>query len=135
MTKSKLFLTTQSLASALVKVAILLYIGWTVGSSIYRNYKTNQVIDSLKRDIAQLKLDIANEQDMLVYYQTDSFHELEARRRLGAMAPGEKIVILPKKNVSTQENNNNQLDNKDSSSDNNNISNPVAWWQFIFNQQ
>jgi cell division protein FtsB len=116
-------------------IAVIIYVTWTVGISINRNYKTNQIITQLKSNIEDLKLALAEEKDMIVYYQTDSYRDVEARRRLGAIAPGEKVIILPKSienGNSSPEDQNGTLTNGPTYANNKSSSNPQKWWKFIF---
>lgn len=140
MDKQKHIKQASSLGKAIVVIALLAYISFTVGASINRNYQTNQIINGLKDDIATLKLRIANEQDLLVYYNTDSFKEVETRRRLGAIAPGETLVILPKHKRNAIEGPGMVIDENQNVTDRPvstqlKSSNLKLWWQFIFNQQ
>lgn len=131
MKKQRKFDVIQSLAKGLVTLFIIIYAGWTVGVSIYRNYQTNQKIDNIKKEIAKLKVSIAEMKNLIVYYKTDGFKEIEARRRLGVKVADEQVVILPKTQVamiqvdsSPAENNPDNLQNSQS-----NIS---LWWRYIF---
>jgi cell division protein FtsB len=123
----------QSILKGLVYCAVLVYIAYTVGLSIDRNYQTNQQINRLKSDIATLNDQISELQYENIYYQTDSFKEVEARRRLGAKAPDEKVVIIPK-----QDQNSGTIDKSDPAASTNSGSvdeptpNSMLWWRFLF---
>lgn len=117
----------------LVILAIVGYGVWTVGNSINRNYQTNQVIDNLKREIVQIQADIVELNNLILYYKTNSFKEIEIRRRLGLKAEGEEVIILPKKE---QQSNTSQTSAKQSPDQSSEMqtgpSNIEKWWRFIF---
>lgn len=73
-------------------VAIIGYAGFVLFQSIYFNYQASQKIKDLNQrlaEIAQTKLSL---EALIAYYQTDTFRELEARKKLGLKMPGEKVV-------------------------------------------
>ena len=74
----------------------LVYLGALTGTSIYKNYKTNREIVSMKSEIDDLKLQNENLKSLIAYYQTPSFKEKEARRKLGLVKPDEKMLIMTK---------------------------------------
>lgn len=69
-----------------------IYAGITLYQSIYFNYKTDQQIKDLKAQMRQLDNDKEKLEALIVYYKTDTFQELEARKKLGLKMPGEKVV-------------------------------------------
>ncbi len=131
---SKHLKTVQSTGRITLTIAAIIYVAWTLGTSVNRNYKTNQVIDQLKASIAKLKLSIADEKDLLVYYQSQSYQEIQARRDLGAIAPGEKVIILPK-DLAANNSQPEDMDGQLTGSQVNRVdssSNMSKWWKFIF---
>lgn len=72
--------------------ALLGYISFLLYQAVYFNYQTSQKIKSLKSDIAELNEQKEKLEDLIIYYQTDTFAELEARKKLGLKMPGEKVV-------------------------------------------
>ena len=112
-------------------VAVITYTSYSIGMAIYKNYQINKKIDQLKSDITVLQTEVDELKNLLVYYQSDGFKELEARRRLGLRGKDEKVIIIPKventqgvdtKNEETKKNNT-QPDDK---------TNMQKWWDFIF---
>lgn len=110
---------------------VILYILYNLGHSIFSNYKVNEKIISTTTDINSLKQENELIKNQNLYYQTNTFKELEARRKLGMKADGENVIITP--------------DNKDQSSLSDNSSTPgatiqnksavvpnyVKWWQYM----
>ena len=95
-------------------VAVITYTSYSIGMAIYKNYQINKKIDQLKSDITVLQTEVDELKNLLVYYQSDGFKELEARRRLGLRGKDEKVIIIPKventqgvdtKNEETKKNN------------------------------
>lgn len=110
-------------------ILVIGYITYSVGLAIYKNYQTNQQIAELKIEIESIKQQIAELNNLIVYYKSDSFKELEARRRLGLRAKDEQIIILPKPEQRPTEEIINQQDTSGRSSKQSNILN---WYEFIF---
>ncbi len=69
---------------------------WSTAKTIRKNKLLEADIARLhaESDIQQLENKVAQLNNE--YYKTDSFLELEARRKLNKALPGEKLVILPK---------------------------------------
>jgi len=79
----------------LIQILLLLfifYIFFLLYQAVYFNYATSRKIRDLKGDLVKLEQDKERLQSLIVYYQTDSFRELEARKKLGMKMPGEKII-------------------------------------------
>lgn len=76
----------------LIAIAYLLYL---IGNVSWKNYKVDKEIDKLKneREVAQISNESAK--DYLAYYKSNSYQELEIRRRLMLKKPGENVVLLP----------------------------------------
>lgn len=75
---------------------LLAYLFFLTGRSVYQNWQTNQEIKKLKIEIETLQVENQNLQNLIAYYQTQSFKEKEARRKLGLVKPGENVVIISK---------------------------------------
>ena len=116
---------------SLVTFALIIYTIVMIGTSIKKNYETNQTIEGLQEEIVTLKSDISELQNLTYYYATDSFKELEARRRLGVKSPDETIIILPKTDESrttvTKESNESIEDTTDKQE-----TNLQKWWRYLF---
>lgn len=82
---------TYFVAPVLILLA-LVYIGFLLYQAVYVNYQTNTKIDALNESLRENKIDKQNLEVLIAYYQTDSFRELEARKKLGLKMPGEKVI-------------------------------------------
>jgi len=74
---------------------LLLYTFVMLGRVIYLNYQLNKKTDQMKSDIAKIQQQNKNLANLNIYYQSDSFKEVEARRTLGLVKPGEKVALVP----------------------------------------
>jgi cell division protein FtsB len=88
------YLTIQNGA---VVIAFVIAIAWTWGTvgTLQENFKFQQQVDNLDQEIKLMKLQNENLEFQKRYYRSDEFLELSARQRLGKVAPGEHLVILP----------------------------------------
>ncbi len=74
---------------------VIFYLGFILSRSLWQNYRVNQDINNLEERVASLEDDNQRLKHMVLYYQTDSFREKEARRKLMMKMPGEKVLALP----------------------------------------
>lgn len=74
---------------------LLIYTFVMLGRVIYLNYQLNKKTDQMKSDIAKIQQQNKNLANLNIYYQSDSFKEVEARRTLGLVKPGEKVALVP----------------------------------------
>lgn len=106
------------------------YIAFLLYQAVYFNYQTNQQIRSLKGNLKQFNQDKARLESLIAYYQTSTFQELEARKKLGMKAPGEKVV-----QVNVEETATNQTAPEGETKTQNKKSNPQAWLDFILGRE
>lgn len=78
----------------LLLFAIIIYLLFVVGRSVWINYKSNNNLDVEREKITQLENDVELLQMEITYFKTQSFKEKEARAKLGYMAEGEKVISL-----------------------------------------
>ena len=76
-------------------VAVL--VSWSGVKAIQTNYGLQKQIAQLEQENQVQRLDNTNQKLKNEYYKTDEFLELAARRQFGKAAPGEKVVLVPKK--------------------------------------
>ena len=75
-------------------VLVLVYFGFLIYQSVYSNYEVNNTISQLKKELNKVQSDQRDLQTLIAYYQTESFRELEARKKLGMRKPGEKVIVV-----------------------------------------
>jgi len=61
---------------------------------VAQNYATNNKIAEMQDEIDILELEKQYLANLNIYYSSDTYKELEARRKLGLKKPGEKVVRI-----------------------------------------
>ena len=86
-------------------VAVIVGTSWAWSSveAVQRNYQSQKEVDDKKRLAKLVKLETENLQYEQNYYKSNEYLTLEAKRRLGLVEPGEKVLILPQNSVSVRE--------------------------------
>ncbi|EKD56255.1 MAG: hypothetical protein ACD_58C00245G0001 [uncultured bacterium] len=122
---------TNNLGRVII-LLIILYILFNLGRSIFSNYQVNEKILNVNNEIT----DLANQNQMIknqnLYYQTNTYKEIEARRKLDLKKEGETVVIVPENSDKTD-----TTDISDSTSSDHPskkiaiIPNYVKWWNFL----
>lgn len=86
-----------TLNNAVIAVAFIIAASWVWGSLgvMQRNYALQKELDDKKRQLIVAQLDVDTAKLQQRYYQTDEYQELAVRDRLGLVAPGESVLILP----------------------------------------
>lgn len=79
-------------ANVVVVFLSIIYVGFLLYQSVFFNYQRNEKIKTLKNEIVEFQEKEAKIESLIAYYKTDSFQELEARKKLGLKMPGEKVV-------------------------------------------
>ena len=112
---------------------LVIYTFAMLGRSVLVNYQLQKQTKNIEASITDIKNQNKGLQNLVLYYQSDSFREVEARRKLGYKKPDEKVFIVSvqkfkdfdteiesqKESLST-----NQQEKKQS--------NLSLWWQYIF---
>lgn len=76
---------------------IVLAITWSTIKTIQHNYDLQKQISVLKQQNNVFSLQNNNQRLQNRYYETAAYQELAARQNLGLAAPGEDILLVPKK--------------------------------------
>jgi predicted nucleic acid-binding Zn-ribbon protein len=109
-----------------------LYIFYILCHAVYLNWTLKREIDHLKADIVSIEQKNQNLENLIVYYKSSSFKELEAREKLGLKKVGEKVVSVPvrkyENSISQEEERLNSLSQKTVKK----VPNYRAWSAFIF---
>jgi cell division protein FtsB len=108
---------------------IILYFLFIVGRSTYGSYQDNQEIERQKQAIETLRLEVVYLENQNLYYQTESFKEKEARKKLGMIKPGETVVALDR-----NENEELTITTKKVADE---IKKPnyIKWWNYFFSRE
>lgn len=87
----------DQLISKLTKLATYIVIMWILfllGRSVWQNWELRHSIWKLNEQLVQLNTQKKDLENLITYYRSDSFKELEARKKLGLKRPDEKMVII-----------------------------------------
>ena len=68
------------------------YVIFVLYQAIYYNFKVNQKIRELRSELNSLEQEKTKLEALIAYYKTETFQELEARKKLGLKLAGEKVV-------------------------------------------
>lgn len=93
----------KSQISTLVIFVAIIYVVFLLYQSVYFNFQRSQKIKSLRKEIVMLDEKQKKIESLIAYYKTDSFQELEARRKLGLKMPGEKVISVEVKDQKKEE--------------------------------
>lgn len=80
-----------------VFVVIVLLVSWSGVKTIQTNYNLQKQISALNQQNELQKLQNRNLELQNEYYNSDQYLDISARQNFGLAAPGEKMVIVPKK--------------------------------------
>ncbi len=83
------------LPRTMVWLLLVSYCLFLVGRSTYKNYQINKDITRQKDVVASLESQKHNLELSLFYYHSNSYKEVEARRRLNLKGKDEHVVALP----------------------------------------
>lgn len=73
---------------------LIFYFLFSVGRSIFSSYQDRKSIEEKKIEISELRKQVTFLENQNLYFQTQSFREKEARKKLGMIKPGENVVAL-----------------------------------------
>lgn len=71
-----------------------IYLIFLVYQALSFNYQASKKIKDLKKEVSSLELKKNQLEDLIVYYKTDTFMELEARKKLGFKKAGENVLVV-----------------------------------------
>lgn len=127
-TKSKL----TKFANAFLLYFIVIYTFFMLGRSVWENFQLQKQISQIDAETINIQKQNKDLENLILYYKSDSFREVEARRKLGLKKPDEKVVSVP---VKSFENFSAELEQqKESVSEKqveSKISNSKLWWQYF----
>lgn len=126
----------------LTKMGIYFLVFWMLfllGRALWQNWDLKRSILKLNEQLITLEQQKKDLENLNLYYSSDSFKELEARKRLGLKKPGEKLVVLPattpSAEVPTPGNFSEELDKEKKSiagvTTPTKIPNWLLWWQYF----
>jgi len=121
----------KDLGLRILFVALFLFAVTSNIQKIISNNKLNERVRQSKEDLAMLEAKSKKLELLSTYYQSTTYQEVEARRRLAMQKPDEKVVII--KGIPTDSTNNFEtLSEPTENSNTKSQSNPARWWQYFF---
>ena len=116
-----------NLQTATIIVALYIAISWAWGAlnMMDRNYKLQKELSKKQQELQLIEVESITLELEKKYYQTREYQELAARKNLGLVLPGEKVLILPP-NTSTD-----STSKKDSTDKITKKSNFQEWMDFL----
>lgn len=134
MDKKKPFFNFTSTLGRIVLLGLVILFLVNIGRSIYKNHNIKKQITELESQNHTLKNEKLNLENRILYYDTQTYKELEARKHLNYKKKGEKVVsLITQEDKASEENkiiNDFKTQNKKSSDDPS--PNWQKWWQYIF---
>ena len=112
----------------------LILITVSFSKEFIKNYKINQEIESLQREIESLETKNFELSELIKYFATDDFIEERARIDLGLKKPGETMVIIAEPEDTFSDSEQKQITEKEQTKPEK-ISNPKKWWNYFINKQ
>lgn len=76
-------------------IVVTLSLVYSTTNSIEQNSRLQTEINEIEAEVSLLEEEIRRKQLLEGYYQSDEFLELETRKQLGLVSPGEKVIVVP----------------------------------------
>jgi len=105
-------------------ILVVVFLGSGLGKEFYRDYQIEKEIDSLQNEIEAVEKDNYQLTQLIEYYKTDEYKEVEARKRFSLKKKGESVIII--------KSNPRVLGDFDIKEENKNLPNYVKWWNYFF---
>jgi len=106
-------------------VLVVVFLGIGLGKEFYRDYQIKKEIDSLQNDIGALEKDNYKLSQLIEYYNTDEYKEVEVRKRFNVKKDDENVVVVVKSEPRV-------LGDFDTREENKNLPNHIKWWNYFF---
>lgn len=106
-------------------VLVVVFLGIGLGKEFYRDYQIKKEIDSLQNDISALEKDNYKLSQLIEYYNTDEYKEVEMRKRFNLKKDDENVVVVVKSEPRV-------LGDSDIEEENQNLPNYLKWWNYFF---
>jgi len=129
--KFKLFNQTNNVFKIIVLI-IAAYILFSLVKSIFSNYKINTQINGANKQISDLVEENSIIKNQNLYYQTNTYHEIQARKKMGLKKAGETMIIAPGNRDNKTTNEPNTVINDQTNSNTTELPNYEKWAKYIF---
>ena len=98
---------------------------------MYLNYRVRQRVAQIEAETKRLKGENQRLTNLISYYQTETFSELEARSKLGLKKPGETVIAVPENADEPAEE---QFRPEEESTQPESTPNYIKWWEYLFGE-
>ncbi|MFH1598247.1 MAG: septum formation initiator family protein [Patescibacteria group bacterium] len=109
-----------------IGLIILVFLSIALGKELLRRYEISREIEQLETEIADLEQRNLDLDDLIDYFNTNSFVEKEARTKLGLQKAGETMVIFPETEGGTE-----SAETAEAAADEA-MTNLQRWWKYFF---
>ncbi|MBW6440425.1 septum formation initiator family protein [Patescibacteria group bacterium] len=107
-------------------VVLVVFLSVGVGEEYYREYQIQKEISSLTNEIDYFEKNNYKLSQLMEYYQTKEYKELEARKRLNMQKEGESVVIISQYDTNSTES---AVENENKIAE---MANYIKWWNYFF---
>jgi len=115
-------------------IAVLIFLGVSLGKEMIRRHQISQRINSLESEIEKLEESNTELSDLINYLKSDEYREEEARIKMGLKKKDENVIVVPNLNSNDNINQSAKLaGNTNQISENKESSNLAKWWYYFFN--
>ena len=124
---------TKTLLARIALIAVFVFAIYSNVGRVMKNNLINEKLKEQRAEVDELKTYNARLKDLLAYYQSSSYQEVEARRRLSMKLPDETVIQI--KNFPTSSLNSNLVDQiyKESAPKSAETkTNARQWWDYFF---
>lgn len=92
-----LWRTYGTLNNIVMVVALAIAASWVWGTitQMQTNFAAQKAVDDQQRQLQLTQLEVETLKYQRNYYGSDEYKDLAAREKLGLVAPGEKVLVLP----------------------------------------
>jgi len=80
---------------AIIGLFIIIYASIGLAKITWQNYKINQKISSLEKELKEMEEENFELKNKILYYRTNAYKERLAREKLNLQKPGEIVVVIP----------------------------------------
>lgn len=113
-------------------ILLVIYTFAMLGRSVWVNFNLLKQTDVIKAKIEETKSQNDNLANLIVYYKSDSFREVEARKKLGLKKPNEKVMTVPVQKIESFDSEvKAQTSNISEKKVETNDSNIGLWWHYL----
>jgi len=122
---------TNTFVRILILLIVIFFL-YNIVKSILKNHEITKEINDFANSITILENDRLNLKNRIIFYNTDIYKEIEARKHLNYQKKDERVVVLIKKTPDNIDLNNATQDINSSQNETETMPNWQKWLQFIF---